>query len=165
MQQIIDREQEIVFTNFTKEAFEMTWNGRRLYHFEAGKSYYLPFYLAETFAKHLVDRELNNQADTFSKANPTMPMNERQFKEQSILNNSTTRQELMDQCVKLPEDPASIRLNDVRRVPLREVKLQSDLRRENDIATGKVSPSDIPARVVVDETAPAIGDKEAFEGV
>ena len=57
----IKRDQEIIFTNWTDEDFSHTYDmgyfggkdgkiwivRKRLYEFKAGKSYYIPFYLAE----------------------------------------------------------------------------------------------------------------------
>lgn len=138
-QKIIDREQEIVFTNFTDEAFECTWNGSRLYQFDSGKSYYLPFYLAETFATHLVDRELNKQ---------------------KLPTNHFSRQQLMDKCVNL-QDAAAVTPNTIRRVPMREVRLKSQERLAQDIAKGNIAPSDVPAIGRGASTAP----ESTFEGV
>lgn len=48
----------ILFTNFTSEDFTPTWN-KAPYHIPAGQSIMLELGIAETFAKHLIDRELN----------------------------------------------------------------------------------------------------------
>jgi len=47
----------VIFTNWTKEDFSWTWNSVP-YTFRAGQSIYIEDYLANHFAKHLVDREL-----------------------------------------------------------------------------------------------------------
>lgn len=51
----------VIFTNWTSEDFTWTWNSVP-YTFPAGKTIYLEDYLADHFAKHLVDRELFRQA-------------------------------------------------------------------------------------------------------
>ena len=48
----------VLFTNFTAEDFEPTWNSVP-YPIAAGQSMMLETGIAETFAKHLIDRELN----------------------------------------------------------------------------------------------------------
>lgn len=48
----------VLFTNFSNEDFTQKWDNVP-YTFKAGESKYLPGYLAEHFAKHLIDRELN----------------------------------------------------------------------------------------------------------
>ena len=46
-----------LFTNFSEETFTGYWNGKGK-TFKPGQSVYMPNYLAEHFAKHLVNREL-----------------------------------------------------------------------------------------------------------
>ena len=46
-----------LFTNFTDQPFTGYWNGKGR-SFQAGESKHMPQYLAEHFAKHLVNREL-----------------------------------------------------------------------------------------------------------
>lgn len=126
--QLIDREQEIIFTNFTDEDFEGRWNeaiNHKKWTLKSGKSYYLPFYLAEHFAKHLVDRELDK------KKLPT---------------NHFTRQELMDKCVTIPANP-DLSMVQMKEVPVREVRLAAEERRQSYVEQGKVSANDIPVRV------------------
>lgn len=53
----------ILFTNWTNEDFSHTWNNEP-YDFKKGSSMLLPSYLAEHFAKHLVDRELQKMGLT-----------------------------------------------------------------------------------------------------
>ena len=48
----------VLFTNWTSEDFSWQYGGV-FYDFKAGQSTYLQDYLAQHFAKHLVDRELN----------------------------------------------------------------------------------------------------------
>lgn len=47
------------FYNFSNEDFSYTWDGE-VFDFPAGERVMLQEYLARHFAKHLVDRELNN---------------------------------------------------------------------------------------------------------
>jgi len=47
----------VLFTNFTNEDFTGYWNGKGK-TIKAGESLYMPEYLGEHFAKHLVNREL-----------------------------------------------------------------------------------------------------------
>lgn len=125
--QLIDREQEIIFTNFSDEDFDGRWNesiNHKVWRLKAGKSYYLPFYLAEHFAKHLVDRELDK------KKLPT---------------NHFSRQQLLDKCVTIPSNP-DISMVQMKEVPVREVRLAAEERRDSYIDSGRVNPSDIPAR-------------------
>jgi hypothetical protein len=53
----------LLFTNWTNEDFSHKWNGEP-YDFPAGTSILLPQYLAEHFAKHLTDRELQKKGHT-----------------------------------------------------------------------------------------------------
>ena len=46
-----------LFTNFTSEEFTGYWDGKAK-RFEPGQSLYMPDYLAQHYAKHLVNREL-----------------------------------------------------------------------------------------------------------
>ena len=115
--QTVDREQEIIFTNPTTEDFEGFWN-KKVYRLKAGKAYYLPFYLAEHFAQGLVDRELNKQG---------------------LPTNHFTRQALMDKCVTITE-PGEIGVVVPKEVPVREVKLATEERREDYIDKGIVAP-------------------------
>lgn len=50
--------QGTLFTNFTTEDFEHSWD-RRPYQVKAGESVMFPDWLAHHLAKHLIDRELN----------------------------------------------------------------------------------------------------------
>ena len=66
---IIERDEEVIFHNWTDKDFTGVWiDGphkvssspvsyspakRKVYELTAGKSYYLPFYLAEKFAKEM----------------------------------------------------------------------------------------------------------------
>lgn len=139
--QIIDREQEIVFTNPTAEDYEGFWN-KKIYRLKAGKSYYLPFYLAEHFAQGLTDRELNK------KGLPT---------------NHFSRQELMDKCVTITE-PSEIGVVVPKEVPVKEVILATEERREDYVDKGIVAASDIPVRAKKRQPIIKEEEKEKFEG-
>ena len=52
--------QAIRFTNFSEEDFVGVWNGEE-FLIKKGESILLQDFLAEHFAKHLVDRELNKK--------------------------------------------------------------------------------------------------------
>ena len=147
--QLIDREQEIIFTNFSDTDFDGRWNeaiNHKVWRLQSGKSYYLPFYLAEHFAKHLVDRELTR------KALPT---------------NHFSRQELLDRCVTVP-DNADIGMVKMKEVPVREVKLAAEERRESYVEQGRVAANDIPTRAHKPKAikqGPPEKEEEKFEGL
>lgn len=146
--QLIDREQEIIFTNFTDEDFDGRWNesiNHKVWRLKAGKSYYLPFYLAEHFAKHLVDRELNKR---------------------NLPTNHFSRQELLDKCVTIPANP-DLSMVQMKEVPVREVKLAAEERRESYISEGRVAPNDIPGRTHLPSSPRQAveNDEESFEGL
>lgn len=50
-----------VFTNFSEEDFVGKWDGKKFPAIKPGKSMMLESYIAEHFAKHLIDRELNKK--------------------------------------------------------------------------------------------------------
>ncbi|MCR4278110.1 MAG: hypothetical protein NUV85_03830, partial [Candidatus Berkelbacteria bacterium] len=103
---ITNRDQEIVLTNFTSEDFDGKW-AKKIYRLKAGKSYYLPFYLAEHFAKHLVDHELNTRATEaiaeLRKIDPRIDQKEVDRREQGIIGNLVLRQQLMDKCIEVTQ--------------------------------------------------------------
>lgn len=145
---IIDREQEIIFTNWTGEDFEHTWN-KKIYRFKAQKSYYLPFYLAEHFGRHLVQREINRKASeeihSIRSIDPRIDMKEVERREQAILNNASLRQEYMDKCV-IVTNPENVGIVTPREASTREVKLKADERREHYIEENMIAPGDVPSR-------------------
>ena len=53
----------VLFTNWTDEDFSYTYGGES-FGFKAGSSIYLQDYLAEFFAKHLANRELQKNEDS-----------------------------------------------------------------------------------------------------
>lgn len=163
---IIDREQEIVFTNFSEEEFEGRWN-KKIWRLKAGRSYYLPFYLAEHFAKHLVNRELNKRATKeiadLRKAEPRIDSKEVDRREQSIIGNLNLRQELMDKCVTIT-NPTSTDVVVPREAPVREAPpLRTQERSANMVAAGKVAPGDLGP---YNQPKPAPkSDEASFEGL
>lgn len=144
---IVDREQEIVFTNYTNEDFEGKWN-KKIYRLKAEKSYYLPFYLAEHFGKHLVDRELNKMAAkevaNIRAVDPRIDSKEVERKERSILGNINLRQELMDKCV-IVTDPVKVDFITPKEVPVREVPLKTQQRSAEMVEKGQLAPGDLGA--------------------
>lgn len=157
---VIDREQEITFTNFTDEDFEGQWNfakTRKIYRLRAHKSYYLPFYLAEHFAQHLVQRELNREVENERPKWSKLDQKERERRESAILNNPNTRQELMDKCVQLT-DPAELDHMQVREVNVREAPLRTNQRSAEMVREGKIS-SDVLGPTNKPKTA-----EDEFEG-
>ena len=160
---IIDREQEIVFTNYTDKDFDGRWN-KKTYRLKAKKSYYLPFYMAELFGKHLVDRELNERAAKEIKEirniDPRIDQKEVDRRERGILTNKTLRQELMDKCVQLTE-PKELDFITPRLAPTREVVLKTQQRSAEMVKEGKVVASDLGPKNQPKEEAP----EESFEGL
>lgn len=123
---VIDRDQEIVFTNFTNLDYEGRW-AKKIYEIKAGKSYYLPFYLAEHFGQGLVDRELNRLVEEDKKTWPaTIDQKERERRETAIIGNYQLRQQLMDKCV-IPTNQ-EVGIISPTRVPMREVPLKTQQR-------------------------------------
>ena len=144
---IVERTQEIIFTNWTDEDFTHTYDmgsfggskgktwiaKKKVYTFKAGKSYYLPFYLAEHFAKHLADREYNKSfqagLDQLRKE-PGAYLLSRVELENRVRNLPDTRkislQEMLDKCVEeIPEE--NVDIVKPKEVPMREVVLKRDL--------------------------------------
>ena len=163
---IIDREQEIIFTNYTGEDFEGRWN-KKVYRLKAGRSYYLPFYLAEHFGKHLVDRELNKMATAKIKdiraIDPRIDQREVDRQEQAIYHDVALRQELMDRCVVVT-NPAAVDHATPEEVPLREIPLKTNIRSADMVASGKVAPGDLGPSNQPKESLEG-GDESNFEGL
>ena len=142
---IISREQEIAFTNFTDEDFEGQWN-KRIYRLKAGKSYYLPFYQAESFGKNLVDRELNKLAQKEIKEiraiDPRIDQKEVERREMSILNNAKLRQEMMEKCVEILE-PEDFNYASPKEIPVRQIPLKTQERSARMVEQGLVAKEDL----------------------
>lgn len=140
MDKITDRDQEVIFTNWTDKDFIGIWlDGpykvssspvsyspvKRLSHtIKAGKSYYLPFYKAEKFAREIADREYWTAFNEKLEAMRLEKGNERLERRQleSLVSNSNDirlldRQKMMDKCIEVSE-------TDVERVEMKEVKLK-----------------------------------------
>ena len=137
----IDREEEVVFTNWTDEDYIGRWdfaNKRREWVFEKrisekqGRNFYVPFYLAEHFAKGLVQREINKLAEKERNKIPKGTEHRRYLElakviDQKYLTNNKLRQEMMDKCVKGLSDDGTeeepiVRVK-LREVPKEEVEL------------------------------------------
>lgn len=156
---LVDREQEVIFTNWTDRDFEHTWN-KRLYRFKANKSYYLPFYLAEHFARHLATRELNKMAQ--DQHDPKLDAKTREANEQRIIANLELRQQFMDKCVEVTE-PTDVGIVTPKEVPVREVKLKTQERSDRYVADGRATPADVAQRAPIKE--PVAPGESSFEGV
>ena len=128
----IDREEEIVFTNFTKEEYDGMWN-KKVYRMEAGKSYYLPFYLAEHFAQGLVDRELNRAMDAARKKLAPRDRSDRKRIEK-----------MMDKCIEKMEDKeVQVEIIHPKEVPREVVESRSMEKSQQLLDQGVVSKSDL----------------------
>ena len=134
---IVSREQEIIFTNWTDEDFEGMWS-KKIYKFTAGKSYYLPFYLAEHFAKHLADREYNKVFNTKLEEmkNKVGDQVDRKTLEHRVQNTIDIRnislQQFLDKCVTIiPNDEKDINVVRTKEVPMKEVVLRRDERAQD----------------------------------
>lgn len=60
----------ILFINWTEEAFNVVWDGKVEAKLAPGETFWLPFWLANHAAKHLVNRELDRMGvptDHFSR--------------------------------------------------------------------------------------------------
>lgn len=134
---VIRRDQEIVFTNFTDKDFTGMWD-KRLYPLKAGKSYYLPFYLAEHFAKHLAEREywrtFNDKLQELKTQIGSQV--DRRTLEHRVQNsnevNKLSLQEMIDKCVTvLPETEDSINIVRPKEIKVREAVLRRDLRSQD----------------------------------
>ena len=112
---VVTRDQQVVFTNWTEEDFEGTWD-KQLYKFGAKKSYYLPFFLAEHFAKHLGNREINKTEA--ANRNVHVPIN---FSE---------LQKMIDNCVEILPFEEKIGVVVPERIPVKEVVLKRDVRNQ-----------------------------------
>lgn len=128
--QTVRRDQEIIFTNWTEEEFTDTWD-KKIYKLAPGKSYYLPFYLAEKFAKNLADREYNKAWQiAFEKhSKKSSNMTRAQIENLATQDTKLNRQEMIDKCVTIiPEKPEDVGMVRPKEVPLKEVVLRRDER-------------------------------------
>lgn len=168
---VVNREQEVHFTNFTSEEFRGQW-ARKLYPLKPGKTYYLPFYLAEKFASDLVDRELNIEVEAeIAKARAAKPdITQPQISQiyTRIFNNVKRRQEMMDKCVYVPGD-VQVDMVMPKEVPVREVHLQSDDRLKRYVDEGRISREDAASMgvkpAVVSPQISQSTSESSFEGL
>ena len=162
---ITDREQEVVFTNFTEELFYGKW-AKKIYELKPKKEYYLPFYLAEHFAKHLVDRELGNMAAQKRKeavvAQPNISSNDLDSVEQRITTNTTLRQGLLDKCVESQDiESGNVSIIRPREVPKKDRPALKTEQRAAELIDQGV-PADQFAHV---KPRKAESDESEFEGL
>ena len=128
----------MIFTNFSDEEFSGKWNKRPYKAIRPGGSVYLPFYLAENFAKHLVDRELNKMVAKYRAEHPELTEAKViEQRELAILNNLNLRQELMDKCVA-PTENTDIGIVTPREVATRDVVLKTNMRSQELMDKGLV---------------------------
>lgn len=136
----IDREEEVVFSNWTDEDYVGRWDfakKRREWVLEKGKKVLCPFYLAEHFAIGLVQREINKLANKEREEIPKKTEHRRYLKlgeiiDQKYLTNNKLRQEMMDKCVKGLSDDG-IEEEPIVRVKLREVPEEEIMLLNRDI--------------------------------
>lgn len=147
---IINRDQQVVFHNWTDKDFTGVWieGGdkvssspityspvrRKVYTLKTGKSYYLPFYLAEDFARQIADREywtaFNRKLETMRGEKGNERLERRQLENLVQTSNEIrklSRQEMMDKCVEIidTDDVDMIRPEEVK---IEEVMLKRDER-------------------------------------
>ena len=101
------------------------------------------------------------EIEDLRRTDPRIDAKEVERREQSILNNATLRQQLMDKCVQITE-PTELGIVVPREIPVREVKLKSQERSESYINQGVVSPADTAQRAPVKKSI--INDESSFEG-
>ena len=133
--EITSREQEIIFTNWTNSEFKGVWD-KKLYNLESGKSYYLPFYLAEHFAKHHADREYYTAFNKkLAELKETIGSQvDRQTLEHRVRNSNEvfklSIQDMIDKCVTVIPEQDKIDVVRPKEVKLKEVVLRRDERAE-----------------------------------
>ena len=165
MEKITNREQEIIFTNWTDKDFEGQWN-KKIYKLTAGKSYYLPFYLAEHFANYLINREMMVKADEEYEKELIKRPNfdwDAQVKlrtgiESRIFGNLIEKQKMIDKCVTIiPIKEEDINIVRTKEIIIKEVVLKRDLR-------GKELKERFPSiDVQINNKALKESEKEEFE--
>lgn len=122
----VSRDQEVLFHNWTEKDYTGVWiDGpykvssspvtyspvkRKIYELKAGKSYFLPFYLAEHFAREIADREywttFNEKLEEIRSKKINSNLDRRQLEHQ-VQNSEEvrklSRQEMRDKCVEIIE--------------------------------------------------------------
>lgn len=148
--QTISRDQEVLFHNWTEKDHTGVWiDGptkissspvtyspvrRKVYELKAGKSYYLPFYLAENFAREIADREywtaFNKKLEVARSMKTNSNLDRKQIEHQ-VQNSEEIRklskQEMMDKCVEIIETD-DINIIRPREVQMKEMMLNRDER-------------------------------------
>lgn len=107
-----------LFTNFSDEAFTGYWDGKPK-TFTPGQSLYMPDYLAQHFAKHLVNKELLSQKpdgtpkykDGEKMTSPKRPEDVPIYME--LFNKAYTPDE--EEMVSAQEDPVEVAINTANR--------------------------------------------------
>ena len=148
--QIVERDQEVIFHNWTDKDYVGVWiDGgykvssspiayspikRRVYEIKAGKSVYVPFYLAEHFAREIADREywtsFNKKLENIRSEKGNERLERKQL--EGLVQNSDeirklSRQEMMDKCVEII-DSENVEIVHPREVKVKEVMLNRDER-------------------------------------
>lgn len=145
----VERDEEVIFTNWTDSDFSQSYDQgnmggkdgkswiakRKIYTFKAGKSYYIPFYLAELTAKHLADREYTK---SFNKKLEELKMKVGDQIDRRTLENRVSsspevtklsKQQMIDKCVEfIPQDLGGVESVKPEEVKMREVVLRRDER-------------------------------------
>lgn len=135
---LVSRTQEIIFTNWSDEELNATYdlgtNGGvdiKSYKLTAHKSYYIPFYIAEEFARILANREYQKVwKQNFEKvrAETGLLVDRRTQEHQATSLTNLNRQELIDRCVTIIPVPEDIKMVFPQEVKFREVVLNRDER-------------------------------------
>lgn len=147
---IVSRDQEVVFHNWTDKDFTGVWISggdkvssspvtyapvkRKVRELKAHKSYYLPFYEAEEYARQIADREYWTNFNKVLEKTRAEKGNERidRLQLENLVKNSNevrkmSRQEMMDKCVEIiPND--NIEIAPAREVKIKEIMLRRDER-------------------------------------
>lgn len=141
--QIVSRDQEVIFHNWTDQDHLGVWiEGptknepvrRRVWELKAKKSYYVPFYAAEKFAREIADREywtaFNSKLESMRMEKGNDRLDRRQL--ESLVQNSNdirklSKQELMDKCIEIME-PDNLEMVRPKEVKIKEVLLKRDER-------------------------------------
>ena len=138
---LVSRTQEIIFTNWSDEELNATYdlgtNGGvdvKSYKLAARKSYYIPFFIAEEFARILANREYQkvwNENFKKVRAEAGLLVDRRTQEHQATSLTNLNRQELIDRCVEIiPVKPEDISMIFPQEVKLREVILNRDERND-----------------------------------
>ena len=182
---IIERDEEVIFHNWTDKDFTGVWiDGphkvssspvsyspakRKVYELTAGKSYYLPFYLAEKFAKEIAEREywttFNQKLEEIRKEKGNERMERRQLENLVQTSNEVRAlniQEMMDKCVEIIDDQ-NVEMVKPKEVKLKEVVLKRDERAKEQIERYGFNPSSSAGGGGVQINQKAINESEQFE--